>query len=130
MKRKKQHIIQIEKWGRDHWSLLAYIENCVVEYNGKLRLSRMRVNSNKRAFSNGNSFDWQDSWSSILKNGQEKGHDDIDIMNELEYFGFIKNTGTLINPVIKLTKKGLKASQKLREHKGNKGTFSNFEYHG
>lgn len=49
--RKHPHI-PIEQWGKDHWSLLAYVETRCVDYNGALDLRRMTVNPNlyRRAY--------------------------------------------------------------------------------
>ena len=119
---------KIENWGKDHWSLLAYIETCCVDYGGKLDLKKMRVNNNKCPFGNGNGFGWENAWSSPLKDGTLiDGHDDLDVLDDLIKEELCENIGTEINPMIKLTERGLKVTQDLRVHKINGGTFKEFK---
>jgi len=124
----KQNIIPIQKWGKDHWSLLAYIESCTVDYNGELNLRKMRVNSTKRPFGNGTGIEWQNSWSTILKEGMEIGHDDIDVLEDLISTELVENLGTLINPRVKLTANGIEIAHEIRKHKAKGGSFKTFNY--
>ena len=129
-------MFKLEDFGKDHWSLLAFFETQVVDYPGKhVDLRRMRVNEFKRGFSNGcvirlsgNKYEY----GTIFKDNQklDPGHDDIDVMNELEAEGFCKNTFTDMNPVIQLTELGWGTCNKIRQHKGKGGYFSNFKYQG
>lgn len=120
----------ISTWGKDHWSLLAYIETRCVDYNGNLDMKHLRVNSKKRGYSNGTGLrsSWQDSWGTQMKNGviSDTQHDDIDVLEELEAEGFITNNLTNLNPLISLMDKGFEAIGKLRKHKANGGSFSAF----
>lgn len=120
----------MNNWGRDHWSLLAYFETVAVDYNGKVDVSRIRTNSTKRGYSNGNitSQDWQDTWGTRMKDGDilDTQHDDIDVMNELEEAGLVKNVSTELNPIIEITERGWEVVGKIRKHKSNGGTFGNF----
>lgn len=116
------------KWGKDHWSLLAYFETRVVDHRGVLGLAQMRINSKKRGFSNGCPFNWEDSWGTRMNDGSipDNKHDDYDVMEEMEKYGFVKNVGSGINPVIELTDLGRKTCNAIREHKGNKQNFATF----
>ncbi len=120
----------MNNWGKDHWSLLAYFETIAVDYNGKVDVRRIRINSTKRGYGNGNisSIGWQDTWGTKMKDGNipDTQHDDIDIMNDLEEAGFVKNIFTEINPIIEMTEKGREVVGKIREHKSNGGMFGNF----
>lgn len=120
-------------FGKDHWSTLLFLETQIVDKAFPIDLRRMRVNDSKRAFSNGASIHsesckWQDSWSTRLKGGAiENGHDDIDVLDDLEDSGYIKNNGTHINIYPLLTDKGWKVCEAIRKHKGNGGTFATFD---
>lgn len=124
---------QEQQFGKDHWSTLAFLETQIVDKNFPIDLKRLRVNDTKRAFSNGASFHekismWSNDYSTKLKDGsRESGHDDIDVIDELEEKGYIKNNGTHINIYPLLTDKGWKVCNAIREHKGNGGSFSTFD---
>lgn len=81
-------------WGKDHWSLLAYVESVCVDANGWLVGDRMRCNPRrhreflgKRSLAFGPS--WDAKYSTRLKGHtenkprQEIGHDDWDCLNDL-----------------------------------------------
>ena len=121
----------MNNWGKDHWSLLAYFETIAVDYDGKVDVRRIRINSTKRGYSNGNITslqDWQDTWGTRMKGGYipDTQHDDIDVMNELEEAGLVKNVFTEMNPIIEITEKGREVVGKIRKHKSNGGVFGNF----
>jgi len=121
----------MKNWGKDHWSLLIFIETQVVDSDGTdsaiLDLRRMRVNSTKRHFGNGVSFGWEESWGTRFKDGVLDGqHDDIDVMNDLIDAGLVENTFTELNPIVRLTDSGLEMCNKVRNHKARGGVFSNF----
>lgn len=131
-----------KNWGKDHWSLLAYIETQIVNAkntdefaSAKLDLTRMRVNSEKRGFTNGvnrmgSVMKWEDSWGTKFKDGEilDPTHDDIDILDELENEGFVKNHFTDMNPIVSLTEKGYETCARIRKHKAHGGSFSKFKY--
>ena len=138
----KKQEIKIEQFGRDHWSLFAYIETRIVDYKGVLDKNHLRikeeVDTAGRTFF-GPSHEWNPDWGTRLKgfaidkNYQEidsslklPNHDDLDCFDDLESEGLIENFGSGLNPAAKLTKKGIKIVSKLREHKANGGNFSNF----
>ncbi len=116
------------KFGKDHWSCLAFLETQIIDRNFPIDIRRLRVNETKRPFRNGSPFGWNDSYSTKIKGGHQIfGHDDIDVIDDLEDLGYIKNNGTHINIYPSLTKKGHRILSELREHKCNGGSFSNFE---
>jgi hypothetical protein len=45
--KKKTELFPMEKWGKDHWSLLSYCETRAVDYSGKLDLQHLTVNASK-----------------------------------------------------------------------------------
>jgi len=124
----------MNNWGKDHWSLLAYFETVTVDYNGKVDVRRIRINSTKRGYSNGNivSQEWRDTWGTQMKDGDilDTQHDDIDVMNDLEEAGLVKNVFTELNPIMEMTEKGCEVVGNLRKHKSNGGMFGNFNIIG
>lgn len=117
-------------FGKQHWSLLAFIETQVVDKAFPLDHRRMSCNEKKRGISNGSPFGWDDKYSTQNKFGvcEISGHDDIDCFEELINEGFIINNGTLLNMYPQLTDKGWKCIGQLREFKGKGGNYIDFVF--
>lgn len=126
---KKQNYTEAE-FGKQHWSLLAYLETQIVDKAFPIDHRRMSCNEKKRGISNGSPFGWEDKWSTENKEGKQEilGHDDIDCFEELESAGFIENKGTLLNMYPELTEKGWKCSNQLREFRGKGGNYKDFSF--
>ena len=128
-KSKSEVNIPIDQWGRDHWSLLAFIEVICVDHGGELSDSYRRNMRTK-----GGSH-WQPHYGTRLK-GFGQGdlklllaeHDDWDVAADIETAGLLTNQGTGINPIWKLTPQGHELAAKLRVHKANGGSFSTFTF--
>lgn len=137
--------VAMADFGKDHYSLLAYIETlCVDSINqgvGTINYTRMRVNEKAHAPLAQNfartGMKWKDEYGSRLRGyWKEDGkttdpdrllgqHDDVDCLDDLEAEGLVE-TLSLVNGFVKLTDKGRKISALLREHKSKGGYFSNF----
>jgi hypothetical protein len=134
--------IPIEKFGKDHWSLFAYIETRCVDHKGILDKNHMRCKNEAAAAGRtypGSYPSWDPKYGTRLKGYFKDGgendeslklpeHDDLDCFDDLEAAGLIENMGTGLHPAAKLTKYGHEIAGKLREHKANGGYFANFEY--
>lgn len=134
--------ITISQFGRDHWSLLAYIETRTVDHKGVLDKNHLRIKEEVDAAGRtyiGPKHEWNPDWGTRLKgfaidkNYQEidsslrlPNHDDLDCFDDLENAKLIENLGSGLNPAAKLTKKGIEIASKLREHKATGGNFSDF----
>ena len=129
--------IEEKKFGRDHWNLLAYIEYCCMNYEGKLNPQRMRIKHKTTGASGQCSSEWNPKYGTRLKGYVYddktthealllKKHDDLDCLDDLENATIIKNKGSGLNPMVELTKKGIRICGKLTAHKQNGGYFSNF----
>jgi len=119
------------EFGKQHWSLLAFIETQVVDKSFPLDFRRMSCNNIKRhPLNNGAHFGWDDKYSTENMNGKQLvlGHDDIDCFDELEQEGYVKNQGTLLNMYPNITDKGWRACAELRKFKGNGGNFKEFVF--
>jgi len=135
-------MVNVKDFGKDHWSLLAYVEDCCVnsqEGTGELDRLRMRCNSERHpllvAF-RGPMGKWQESYGTRLKgywkeDGTENlkrklcSHDDWDCLDDLDDNGFIE-TLSMVNGLVVMTEMGLGVASKLREHKAEGGMFANF----
>ena len=132
----KKTQIEMSQFGKDHWSLFAYIETRTIDYKGSLDKSHLRIKNEIVANSSPYPFNryWKPEYGTRLKGYFDKkdkklqlpNHDDLDCFDDLENAGLIKNMGTGFNPAAELTKKGILIASKLREHKANGGYFSNF----
>lgn len=136
----------VEKFGKDHWSLLAYAEDRCVhgrEGLGMLSLSVMSCNGNKRPLM-GAMMPWRDSYSTRLKGFFEfferhdtakavaagvqlLGHDDWDSLDDLEAAGFLEIISQT-QGAVRFTTLGSQAAAALREHKTKGGQMSTFNW--
>ena len=117
--------VSVKQFGKDHWSLLLYIETRIYNYKGVLGVQHMR---------NKNSPGWQPEYGTRLFGYWNKdnsllqlsNHDDYDCLDDLEMAGLIENIGTGLCPVCTITKKGAKMLSQLLLYKQNGGHCSNF----
>lgn len=119
------YMIQESRFGKDHWSLLAYIGTRCQDHKGVLNPKHLRIKH--PALRTGHRA-WKPEYGTRLagywrEDGTTNGdlllpdHDDMDCFDDLEKAGYIKSFGTGLNPACILTKKGLSAIQRLIEHK-------------
>lgn len=125
--------VRVESFGRDHWSVLAYIETRIVDNEGVPDFNHMRTSATRHPMFLGSgqrllvANGGYAEYPTTLKGGELlPNHDDWDCAEDLESAGFIKNCGTGLNPQFMLTKIGKAIVSKLRQHKGDGGTFSSF----
>jgi len=138
----------VEKFGKDHWSLLAYVESCCVDGTngrGHLRRDRMRCNPKSHRLMAGpysssdlwiqrhstrlagffDSPDRNDPEKAIAAGLQLRDHDDWDCLDDLEAAGFIE-VRSIVNGYVTMTPKGCDVAAKLRAHKAGGGHFTDF----
>lgn len=138
----KSKPIPITRWGKDHFSLLGYVECRCVDNKGELDRRHLRCNIGTHPILAGSVYrdpdlmGWKDEYGTrlkgyFLKNGktdQSKRlnyHDDYDCLDDLEEAGLIELI-SLVNGFVCMTPFGLEIASKSREHKVKGGTFSNF----
>jgi len=135
--------IPVERWGKDHWSTLAFIEVLCVDYKGLLSDKHRRsLRCNPKTHPASGYWlgkpRWEKSYGTRLKgfytdNGkprpqlQLQSHDDWDCIEDMEAAGVLENNGSAINPMFKLTEQGLRYCAALRRFKANGGTFAKFD---
>jgi hypothetical protein len=137
-KRIQPKFVPIEQWGKDHWAMFSFVETECVDNHGRLNGDHMRINyarhpghPPKRRFSG--DTDWNPAHGTRLKDYFEDKkkilpeHDDMYCLEDFEAAGLIEII-SMINGYVKLTKRGLKVANKLRNFKANGGQFADFEY--
>lgn len=135
------------RFGKDHWSLLAYIETCCVDGKqgiGKVSAKRMRCNEHTHPLLGVSSMEssWKQGYSTRLRgffqfSGHEdpskaiaggvqlQDHDDWDCLDDLVSARYVD----ILNPVkgeLRMTVTGQIMAAQLREHKARGGKFSDF----
>ena len=132
----EQKLIGVNQFGKDHWSLLVYVEYRAVNRKGVLDLKHMRIKN--PALLNGMiPQTWKPEWGTRLygywnKNGSVNpkltlpDHDDYDCLDDLENAGLVKSFGTGVNPAFLLTKKGAEICSLLALHKQEGKPYADF----
>jgi hypothetical protein len=131
-------IYAMATWGKDHWSLLAYVECCCVDGRsgvGTLDKRRLRTNEHRHPLHAVNSpaTRWKPNYGTRLKGFFEACdpalqipmHDDWDCLNDLEAAGLIE-VFSEANALVELTAHGISVSGQLRAHKAIGGVFATF----
>lgn len=138
--------VQVLDYGKDHWSLLAYLETLCVDSTkkgvGEIDKRRMRTNEKRHPLHavnlNHGVGAWQAEFGTCLagywdtlgrqvSKRQVKGHDDWDCLNDIEKAGLI-DVISEANGFVKLTEKGMKVAGELRAYKAKGGMFSGFRW--
>lgn len=137
-KRKADEPIAPAFFGKDHWSLLGYIETLTVDAphgrHGKFVAfdhERMRCDVDRHPGLRGYRIPVTPGKkypTRLAEMIELHDHDDWDCLADLEAAGIVQTGGTGILPTVKLTELGQQVSAKLREHKGNEGNFSEFRW--
>jgi len=126
--------IPMERWGKDHWSTLAYLETLAVEHNGLAVpvCARMRTNEIRHPHLLGLGEGYMvgspgaSKYPTILKEGKVEGHDDWDCVDDAIEDGLVEDVGTGLNSAYKFTKLGKEVMAKLRQFKMDGGNFHSF----
>ena len=136
----ERQAISESQFGKDHWSILAYAQNCCV--NGKggygtLDKRKMRANENTHPLLAVNlsslSSGWRPSWGTRLQGFfkandaalQLPEHDDWDCLDDLEAAGYLEVT-SMVNGFVRMTALGNKVCGLLMAFKASGGQFAQF----
>lgn len=126
-------MIEIAKWGKDHWSTFAYLGTLAVDNQGIAvpDKNRMRTDQYKHPHLVG----WMISSNVIttkyptrLKDCEIDNHDDWDCLDDAVEAGFLEDVGSGLHKAYKFTKRGIQVLHKLNEHKMKGGNFATFTY--
>lgn len=100
---------EVEKFGRDHLSLMRFVEDCCVERNGRLVDESIRGNQLRED---------GDTHPTRLRDGSTlAGHNDLDCLEDLEEAGWVENRGSGIYPLCRLTDAGWRVAGFLRRRR-------------
>jgi hypothetical protein len=137
--------VPIEQWGRDHWSLLAFVEWLCVNHQGALSVAHRRnLRCNPKTHPGNCSMaqsaicGWKPTYGTRLKGyyvpgggvdlrRQIKNHDDWDCLEDMEAAGVLQNKGTGMNPVFWLTERGIDLAAQVGAHKMRGDNFAGFQ---
>lgn len=124
-------------FGKEHWSLLGYLETRCVDHRigrgpfASIDREHLRCDPARHpGLTNSANASRPDAkYKTRLAEWIElPDHDDWDCLDDLETAGLVETGGTGINPSIKMTKLGSEVAGKLREHKANGGQFGEFRW--
>lgn len=122
-------------WGRDHWSLLAYIEDgCVNSPIRSFRVDKRKLQTNLNRHPQHMPAGHPDGseYGIRLSDGTElegSAYDEWDCLDDLEREGYIMSVGTGQNPAYEMTEIGHQMASRLRQHKLTEG-YSSFRPFG
>lgn len=138
--------IPLHKWGKDHWSLLAYVESVSVECGGfEVGYdARMRHNANNFAFMNMKNPEpkrqnrptmqgpvMDERYATRLNDGTiaPDAHDDWMCVVDMASAGLFTVSSEDVQPgaILSLSDKGFSLCSSLRKHKAQGGQFANFK---
>jgi hypothetical protein len=119
--------INEEEFGKDHWSLLAYIETRCVDHKGEIDRERMRCNPITHPHMLGfrqsvSKLEWKDEYGSRLKDRKLSTHDDWDCLDDLDAAGLVE-IQSLATCLVKITEKGNQIASEIRMHKTKGGNL-------
>lgn len=128
-------------FGKDHWSLLAYVGCRVVDNRGTLNKDHMRTHPERHLAGMcgkhpcSQTHKWNPEHGTRLAGYFDdrknpalflEEHDDWDCLEDLEDAGMLKIGGSGLNPVVRLTKFGRNVETQIREYKADGGNFADF----
>jgi len=125
--------IPIEKWGRDHWTTLLYIEHCCVDSGGEPNFDKLRCDTDRHPFYAGRyarhvGTAGLKKYPTRLKGGEEReDHDDWDCIEDMVHAGVVLWVGTGAFPVFELTEYGRQLGAALRQHYSHDRNPNTFE---
>lgn len=138
--------IAVDRWGKDHWSLLAYVETLCVdgkEGMGTIDRRRVRCNSGRRPMQGVFGLGWKAAHGTRLDGFFDRAksegadacsaaglqlaeHDDWDCLEDMETAGYVEILSAA-NGFVRLTPEGIRVGAKLRAHKAMGGMFANYK---
>ena len=139
--------LTVADFGKDHWSLLAYVETLCVDSHsgtgiGEIDKRRIRCNPKRHPMHAVNANFGVGGWnaeygtrlSGFFLEGDKRDlgrrlieHDDWDCLNDLEDAGLLEVMSEA-NGFVMLTEKGMKVAARVREWKAKGGHFATFTY--
>lgn len=134
--RMHQEHVAPEQWGKDHHSLIAYLETCSTDRRGKIDLTKLRINVRRAARLRyesssvwrqirGGSSAWNPEHGTVLKNGEVlPQHCDCACLFDLAREGLIEVHDW---DQVLLLPAGRRMAERIREHKANGENYQSFD---
>lgn len=119
-------MVEMSKWGKDHWSTYAYLETIQVDRKGIVDRLKMRCDPDVHPHlavrhSSGR-------YPTLIKTGKLPAHDDWSCMEDMVLAGLLIVTwvtGTMAK--VEFTDMGWAIAGMLRRHRAEGGKYANFE---
>lgn len=129
--------IPIERWGKDHWATLAYLECRVVDNRGIVKNEHMRCEPRlHREFAHSPMLMAvsDKKYPTILNDGEINNHDDWSCLEDMVAAGLLRAWWKQIRrqpfgnskAKVELTERGETICGELRKHKAKGGNWANF----
>ena len=124
-----------EHWGRDHASLLLYVETRHLDHQGEIFPDNLRTNRprhphewDQRRDADSN-WDWRPEYGTRLADGTRPSteHDDWDCLEDMEEQELLISTGAP-NLLVALSEYGVEVAGELRKFKGRGNPISEFDW--
>jgi len=116
--RQHSEIIDISRWGKDHWSTFLYVESRVVDHGGTVNHVHLRKD--------GNEYPTRLSGGNALVE-----HNDYDCLEDMEAARLIEHSaGTGLNPIYTLTNEGWRVAGLVRRWKAEGKGIAKFTLGG
>lgn len=118
----------LDRWGKDHWSTLAYLHTCIVNGQPPNR-EKMRVDVDIHPGQENSGCRLGSKYPTILRDGGILiNHDDWSCLEDAEALGMVEAVGTGLHPDYVFTDLGWKVARALAEFKKSGGQFGQFSY--
>lgn len=118
--------IPIALWGRDHWSMLAYLEVRIVDHCGTVDIRNLRADIRINPHRQHMGGDASGYPTRLLDGSTASPHDDWSCIDDLVREGLVEWHGTGLHPVFALTPLGDRVADALRRHKRHGCAFGSF----
>ncbi len=120
-------VIPIDEFGRDHYSLLLYVESVCVDCKGVPDLRRVRCNEKTRPYMVDGHRKWDELNATRLRGDKRQPkHDDWDCFNDMAGVGWMSNIGTGLAPKWHLTEVGWCMAHLVRRWKATGNQVKDF----
>lgn len=135
----KEHTVDdyvpVEKWGRDHWSMLAYFRSIEVDRGQFLVVADPRMRLGRRHYRVLGAAEpclpMDPKCGSRLNDDTYiPRHDDVHCLGDFANAGLLASSGNLeVEPgdALHLSEKGIQLVEALQQHKASGRSFSNFK---
>ena len=138
MKPSKEHTkdgyVPVEKWGRDHWSTLAYFRSVEIDRAGFLVKADPRMRMGRYHYrvlkAREPAIPMTPEYGSRLNDDTFiPGHDDIHCISDFAEAGLLTCDDSGVEPgeTLHLSPKGVQLAEALLQHKASGGSFSTFK---